>query len=254
MGSKGNKRHTKRLNTTKYIHIDKKHPKFFINTRSGPHQKHNSLPLGHILRDLLKVVNTLKEAKKVINQGKVLIDGRVCKDVRFPVGLMDVVEILDYDKVYRILPKKIFGLYPLEIPKKEKDFKLCRIENKSTVKGGHVQLNLHDGRNILIKVKDPKKPKEDKYNTMGVLKIKLPSQEILDYYPLEENASIMVIRGKNLGMVGNINSITKRYGPNASIVKITANSEGGDEEIHETAYAYSFIIGKKKPEIKLFSD
>ena len=93
----------------------------------------------------------------------------------------------------------------------------------------------------------PKKPKEDTYKTMGVLKIKLPSQEIVEYYPLKENSPILVVRGKNLGMNGVVTKIEKRFGPNASIVKIKTS----EEEIHETAYAYSFVLGKQKPAIKL---
>jgi small subunit ribosomal protein S4e len=106
---------------------------------------------------------------------------------------------------------------------------------------------LHDGRNIQISVKDPKKPKEDSYNTMGVLKIKLPTQEIIEYYPLKENSPILVVRGKNLGMKGVVTKIERRFGPNASVVKIKTP----EEEIHETAYAYSFVLGKLKSVIQL---
>ena len=57
---------------------------------------------------------------------------------------------------------------------------------------------------------------------MGVLKIKVPSQEIVDYYPLKENCPILVVSGKNSGMNGSIQTILKRFGPNASIIKIKA--------------------------------
>jgi len=247
MGSKGNKRHVKRFNTSKYTHIDKKNGKYYLNTRAGTHPKRVSIPLGSLLRDILKVVDNLTEARKIIKMKKVLVDGVVRTEPRFPVGLMDIVEIPDLEKIYRILPKAKKGLVPQEVDKKESDFKLCRIENKTIVKNGYVQLNLHDGRNIQISVKDPKKPKEDTYNTMGVLKIKLPSQEIVEYYPLKENSPILVVRGKNLGMNGVVTKIEKRFGSNASIVKIKTPQE----EIHETAYVYSFVLGKSKSVIKL---
>lgn len=249
MGSSGNKRHTKRFNTSKYIHINKKESKFFFNTKSGPHGKKFSLPLSHILRDILKVVDTSQEARKIIKMGKILVDGTLRTEPRFPVGLMDVVEIPDMKKAYRILPKWKKGLIPLEIPEGEKEFKLCRIENKTTVKNGNIQLNLHDGRNILVNVKDPKKPKEDIYNTMGVLKIKIPSQEIVEYFPLKDNSPILVVDGKNLGMDGTVLKIEKRFGPNASVIKIKTE----EEQIHETAYNYSFVLGKTKPVITLFT-
>ena len=241
-------RHTKRYNTGKYVHINKKETTFFINTRPGPHRKDFSLSLAHILRDLLQVVNSFKEAKKIIKEGKILVDGKIVKDPRYPIGLMDVIEIPDLKKNFRVLPQLKMGLMPIEIPDKEKGFKLCRIENKTNVKGGKIQLNLHDGRNILIALKDPTKPKEDKYKTMGVLKIKVPSQEIIEYYPLKENVPILVVSGKNLGMNGSIQSIVKRFGPNASIIKIKT----GKDITHETAYNYSFVLGKSKSVIKLF--
>jgi small subunit ribosomal protein S4e len=247
MGSKGNRRHIKRLNTPKYLHINKKEGKYFYNTRAGPHPKRVSIPLGSLLRDVLQVVDNHKEGRKIIKMKKVLVDGVIRTDPRFPVGLMDLVELPDLNKTYRILPKWKKGLVPQEVDKKESGFKLCRIENKTVVKNGNVQLNLHDGRNIQVLIKDPKKPKEDTYNTMGVLKIKVPTQEILDYYPLKENSPILVVRGKNLGMNGVVTKIEKRYGPNASIVKIKTS----EEETHETAYAYSFVLGKAKPVIQL---
>ncbi|MHA1338666.1 MAG: 30S ribosomal protein S4e [Promethearchaeota archaeon] len=252
MGSKGNKRYLKRLNTNKYVHIHKKEGKYFYKPSPGPHPKDFCLPLAHLLRDILKIVQNGAEAKKVIKAGKILVDGRIRKDPKFPVGLMDVVEIPSINKVYRVIPRKRYGLDCLEIDEKEKKFKLCRIENKVTIKGGHIQLNLNDGRNIIMNVKNPKKPVEDKYKTKDVLKIEIPSQKILDYYPLRENSPILVIRGKNLGMWGYVKSIEKRFGPNASVVKINVETEDGEIESHETAYAYSFVIGKTKPEIKLF--
>ncbi|MHA1821739.1 MAG: 30S ribosomal protein S4e [Promethearchaeota archaeon] len=245
MGKKGGDRRRKRFNTPKYIHINKKEAKFFFKVRPGPHDK-DSLPLAHIIRDILKLADNASEARKIIKMGKILVDGVIRKDPRFPVGLMDVIEIPEVNKVYRILPKWRYGLYPLEISEKEKGFKLCRIENKTTVKGGHIQLNLHDGRNILIRVKDPKKPVEDKYKTNDVIKIKIPNQEIEDYFPLKENSPILVANGKNLGMSGIVTEIEKRFGPNASIIKIKTN-----DEIHETAYKYAMVIGKTKSVIAL---
>jgi small subunit ribosomal protein S4e len=244
------KRHTKRFNTSKQIQINKKEKKFFYNTRPGPHPKNYSLPLGHVIRDILELLHTGKETKKVIKMGMVLVDGKPKKDPRYPVGLMDVIEIPELGKSFRILPKMKRGLFPLEIPVKENSFKLCRIRNKTNIKGGNIQLNLHDGRNIIIPVKDPKNPKEDKYDTMGVLKIKIPSQEIVSYYPLKENSPIIVVSGKNLGMNGVVTKIEKRFGPNASIVKIKTD----EEEIHETAFNYAFTLGNTKPAIKLFAE
>ena len=116
-----------------------------------------------------------------MNKKGVVIDGIPRKDLHFPIGLMDVIELPEINKAYRILASKNHGLMVSEITKDESKFKLCRINNITTVKGGLQQLNLHDGRNILIK------KGENKYKTRGTLKISIPNQEILEYFAFKEN-------------------------------------------------------------------
>lgn len=242
----GSQKTQKRLNTPGFLQIKKKHGKFFVKSRPGPHPSRFSLPLLHIVRDLLKIVDNFKEAKKLIGQGYFKVDGRIIKDVGFPVGLMDVLSIEKMDKYYRILPDAHYGLILHEISKEESTFKLCRISNKKTVKGGHIQLNLHDGRNILIRVEDPKNPKEDIYKRMDVLKINIPEQEILKVFEFKENNLALIISGKNIGQLGKIMVISKRFGPNASTVSIEHEGEST-----ETLYDYTFIIGEEQSEISV---
>jgi small subunit ribosomal protein S4e len=160
---------------------------------------------------------------------------------------MDVVEIPEINKAYRVLPDAKKGLIISEITKDEAKFKLCRIENISTLRGGHLQLNLHDGRNILFEIKDPKTKPEIPYKTHGTLKISLPDQEILDYYPNTENNQAIIIRGRNLGQYGKVIKIEKQIGRNASTASI--QEESGNHI--NTAFNYTFIIGKEKPVIDL---
>ncbi len=243
MGSKGNKRHQKRLATPGHLQIrrkDRSAGKFFFKTNAGPHSKDFCLPLGHVLRDLLKVTNNSKESKFIVNKNGVIIDGISRKDLNFPIGLMDVIELPEINKAYRILASKNHGLMVSEITKEESKFKLCRINNITTVKGGIQQLHLHDGRNILVKKSDTK------YKTRGTLKISVPNQEILDYFEFKENVQGMIYRGAHTGLSGMISKLTKRFGVNASIAQI-ATSSG---EIN-TSYDYVFVIGKKDTVIDL---
>ncbi len=246
MGSKGNKRHQKRLATPGHLQISRKDRsagKFFFNSSAGPHSKNFCLPLGHVLRDLLKITTNSKETKFIVNKKGVIIDGVPRKDLHFPIGLMDVIEIPELNKAYRILASKNHGLMISEITKEESKFKLCRINNISTVKGGISQLNLHDGRNILVK---KGKKKDIKYKTRGTLKISIPEQEIMEYFEFKENVQGMIYRGAHTGISGKISKITKRFGVNASLAQITTSSG----EI-STSYDYVFVIGKKDPVIDL---
>ncbi|TFF63410.1 MAG: 30S ribosomal protein S4e [Promethearchaeota archaeon] len=237
----------KRLNTPEFLQIKRKHGKFFIKPSSGPHPNRFCLPLLHIVRDLLEIVDNHREAKKLVGLGYFKVDGKVIKDRAYPVGLMDVITIEKMNKHYRILPDPHHGLILHEIPEQESTYKLCRINEKTTIKGGHIQLNLHDGKNILIRVNNPQDPKEDKYKRMDVLKISIPEQEILEILPFGKENYAIIMDGKNIGQVGKIINITKRFGPNASTVSIEH-----DGVQTETLYDYTFIIGEAdQPEINL---
>jgi small subunit ribosomal protein S4e len=242
----GGNKTIKRLNTPSFMQIKRKHGTFFINPSPGPHSKRFSLPLLHVVRDLLKVVDNYREAKKLIGLGFLKVDGKVVKDKAYPVGLMDVISIEKMKKHYRILPDSHHGLKLYEIKEKESLYKLCRITQKTTIKGGHIQLNLHDGRNIIIQVKDPKNPKEDIYKRMDVLKISLPEQEILKLLRFKEGNLAIIMSGKNIGQIGKIETILKRFGPKASTVSIQR-----DSELTETLYDYTFIIGEEQSEIAI---
>lgn len=204
-------------------------------------------PLSIIVRDILHYAKTYREAKAIISSGKIKIDGKVRKDLKFPVGLMDVIEVSSINSFYRVLPVFNKGLYVVQIPKEEAWYKLCRIENKTNVKGGNIQLNLHDGRNILIKVKDPKKPEEDFYKTHDVVQISLEDQAIIKYLKFNEKAYALVIAGKNVGKHGRITKIEKGTAFRPSIVSI----EGANGEFFKTIADYTFVIGEDEPIIKL---
>jgi small subunit ribosomal protein S4e len=242
----GGARTVKRFNTPKFLQIRRKHGEFFLKPSPGPHPSRFCLPLLHIVRDLLHIVDNHREAKKLIGLGNFKVDGKIVKDETYPVGLMDVLSIEKLNKHYRILPDSHHGLILHEIPEAESTFKLCRITKKTTIKGGNIQLNLHDGRNILVRVKDPRKPKEDIYKRMDVLKISVPEQEIVKVLKFKEGNLAIIMSGKNIGQVGKIINILKRFGPKASTVSIQHNSDHT-----ETLYDYTFIIGEDQSEINI---
>jgi small subunit ribosomal protein S4e len=197
---------------------------------------------------MLGFAKTRKEAKTIISQGKIMVDGKVQRDELFPVGLMDVISIPEVKKTYRILSsRKGLTLHPIE--KDEVGFKLCRIENKTIVDGGHVQLNLHDGRNILIRVKDPKKPEEDVYRTMDTLKISIPNQEVIGHMKLVKGASAIIVGGKNVGRHGKIVDIEERLGQKRR--KLLVTTEDAEGKRFQTTLDFVFVTGDAEPSISL---
>ncbi|RLF13347.1 MAG: 30S ribosomal protein S4e, partial [Thermoprotei archaeon] len=129
----------------------------------------------------------------------------------------------------------------------EAGFKLCRVEDKTTVKGGHIQLNLHDGRNVLIRVADPRKPVEDVYKTMDVVKLSLPDSKILDHYRLEPGAVAVAIGGKNIGRVGRVVEVGEAVFREQRLVVL----EDRKGERFTTSYLYTFVLGHEEPAISL---
>jgi len=123
----------------------------------------------------------------------------------------------------------------LQIEEHEKDWKLARIDNKTVLTKGRVQINLHDGRNVLL-------PK-DQYKTGDVLKIELPSQKIVKAFKLEKGSLALLIGGSHPGSVQTIESYDVRRGSASNIVTF--------KEGFSTVKENVFVVGDKAPEIKV---
>ena len=130
-----------------------------------------------------------------------------CKKDDFPVGLMDVISMPDMDKYYRIMPSHK-GLVLTPISKEQSNIKLARVEDKATVHNG-VQIALHDGTNMLIKVADPKNPVEVTYETFDILKVTYPEKQVVQTLKTKEGNLAVITGGKNIGKQGKIVEIEK---------------------------------------------
>ncbi len=247
MARMGGKRHLKALAAPRFWPILRKEYKWVVKPSPGPHPIERSIPLLLIVRNILGYAKTAREARRLIAEGHFKVDGRVRRNYKYPVGLMDVIEIVDTQEYYRVIPVPIKVMDLIKIDKEEARFKLCRIENKTTVKGGHIQLNLHDGRNILIRVSDPQNPEEDIYKTLGTLQVTIPEQEIMKYIPLKEGVIAIISGGRNVGRVGRVISIQRGMRRYRSIV--TLEDKHGNK--FQTSLDYLFPIGEEEPLIKL---
>lgn len=249
MGRKGGRRHLKRKPSPKFWPIHRKEAVFTVRPKPGPHSILRCVPLTLIVRDILGIAKTRREAKKIISQGKILVDGKIQREDLFPTGLMDVISIPDMQKAYRVLPsQKGLDLYTIG-KKKEANFKLCRIESKTTVKGGHIQLNFHDGRNMLVRVKDTNHPEEDVFQTLDTLGISLQNQEINGHFKIKEGAPAIIIDGKNIGKFGKIAAIEKKPEQKRRDTLVTVEDSDGNR--FQTTMDYIFVIGDKQHYIAL---
>ncbi|MEM4702704.1 MAG: 30S ribosomal protein S4e [Archaeoglobaceae archaeon] len=161
--------HQKRLSAPKTYKISRKAGKWVVKPSPGPHNK-EAIPLALVIRDLLQYADTLREARRIIASGEIMVDGVIRRDYKFPVGLFDVITIPKLNKNYRVVfdEKGRYILREIE----DYDRKIYKIVNKTVVKGGRIQLNLFDGTNILG---------TNEYKTKDSVLLKIPEKQVIDH-------------------------------------------------------------------------
>ncbi|MDP6155706.1 MAG: 30S ribosomal protein S4e [Candidatus Thermoplasmatota archaeon] len=227
------KKHQKRLTIPRRWKLAKKTQKWAPKTSPGPHSKEWSVPVLVVLRDMLELCDNASEARKILAARDVFVDGKVITNPNHPVGFMDVFSIPKNNIFYRVLFDKRGKLVLTSIPKENSIWKMVKIMDKKTLKGNKIQLNLHDGRNILLE--------KDRFKTKDVLKIEIPSQKMLGAYKFSKGNLAMIIGGAHAGSIYRIEDFTVTKSSKPNIVTL----EGGISTIMD----YIFVIGKKTPEI-----
>jgi small subunit ribosomal protein S4e len=237
MGSISGSKKLKRQMAPQFWGITRKDKRFVITVRPGPHKKDHSVPTAVFLRDMLKIVDTLREAKAAIYTGKVKVDGIVRKSLHHAIGLMDVVELENVPEMYRLVPIEGKLLKPLKIMESEKGKKLVRIASKTTLSKGKTQIGFHDGRSMISDMK---------VNVGDTCLIQIPDQKILEIIKLEKGSQVLVTRGINAGQIGQIDSIEE----GTFILPRRAVLFLGERKI-EIPTDIIMAVGKEKPVIQI---
>lgn len=246
MGKISGSKHLKRLAAPETWNIPRKTFRWVVKPSPGPHPIDECIPLQILMRDYLGLAHKAKEVKLILNKGYVKVDGRIIRDRGFPVGLMDVLYVEKLDKPYRILPSSK-GLIPHPISPEEAQFKLRKIVGKSTVKGGCIQLNMHDGYNMIIRVSDPRNPVEDQYKLHDVLKMDIHKPLILEHFKLEKGVYVIITGGHSIGKFGRLVEVVS----SSLTSEASAIVEVGDGSKISTVLNYVFPVGYEKPCISL---
>jgi small subunit ribosomal protein S4e len=192
---------------------------------------------------MLGVAQTRKEGKIVIAQGKVIVNGKVYRKDDIPVGLMDVIALPDSGKYYRVMPSHK-GLIVAPISKEESNTSLLRVESKTTVSNG-VQIAVHDGSVMLVKVADPKNPTEVTYDTFDVLKVTYPDKTVTQTLKTKEGTLALITGGKNIGKMGKIVEIEKTEAKKRRQALVVIEDAQGQR--YQTILDFIFSIGETAP-------
>ncbi|HET7149333.1 MAG TPA: 30S ribosomal protein S4e [Candidatus Nitrosopolaris sp.] len=198
MGKKGGDTRLKRQVAPTFWNIRRKQSQFVLKASPGPHRIQWSYPLGIILRDVLSVATNIHEAKMILSAGKVKVDGVQRRDVKFPVGLMDVIELTPTGQCYRLVPKDSKLLVPVEIQDAEKMLKFVKVSSKVTTIGGKLQYGFHDGKSMIS---------EQPLSVGDTCLLDFQNLTIKNIVRFEKGNLGLITSGDNAGNVGTIEDI-----------------------------------------------
>jgi len=190
------------------------------------------------MRDILKLANSSREAKKILHDGNILVDGVVRRDYKFPVGVFDVITMPKIDSSYRVFTDEKQRLNLIKIS--DSEVKLCRIDDKTIVKGGNTQLNLHDGSNIISD--------EYSYRTFDSVILSLPDRKVVKHLVYKPGSLALIIGGAHSGELGTIKEIRKTRSAMPNMISLHSSYD------FETIEDYVYVIGKTTPEIETQGD
>lgn len=224
-------KHLKRLVAPTSWAILRKAETFITRPHPGAHTITQCMPINVLIKRL-GYTNTSRETKKALLAHPAIIDGTPQTDPKAQAGLFDEV-IIGQDH-YRILLDAKGHIIAAKAPTSEHGFKPCKVTGKTPIRGGKIQVNTSDGRNLIID-----NPKQVAVGDTII--VTTPKQSIKEHHKLENGAFIFLTGGKHLGDNGVVTGIKENT--------IAYKNKTGQE--YTTLKDYAFVLGKGKPAITL---
>jgi small subunit ribosomal protein S4e len=215
--------------------IPRKGTKWVQRPAPGPHAQDRSIPLAIVLRDLLHLVTSAREARIVVRSGAVQVDGKVVHELDRGIGLMDTLSLAaPLNAHYRVVNDRHGRLVLVAIPSTEANLKIGRVRFKHAVPKGRVEVTLHDGRNLLV-------PPASPYRVGDSLKLEVPAQKVVDHLKLAPGALAYVAGGTHVGQLARVDRIEVRNSSQPNLVHF--------KEGFSTIKEYVFVVGQTAPEV-----
>lgn len=146
----------------------------------------NSVPVLLALREMLGLARTAREAKEILKQKIVKLNGREVKDYHESIRLFNILEA---EKSY-ILTLNKSGKFILEATNAKE--RLCKVVGKKILKKNQIQINLHDGTNILT---------NEKIEVSDSIYLDFKNN-VTSHIKFEKGKKCFIISGKYLGHKG----------------------------------------------------
>jgi small subunit ribosomal protein S4e len=161
------------------------------------HEKSKSIPLVFILRDMLKIAKTKKEARHLLLNGELKVNNKIRRKESFPIQVFDVISLEKLGKNYKLeIVNKKFTLK--EISNKEAEKKIIKISGKKILKNKKIQMNLEDGQNLLT---------SEKFEIGDSIILNTKKGKLKKIIPLEKEANVEIVLGKYAGEKGKLKDI-----------------------------------------------
>ncbi|MGI0140616.1 MAG: 30S ribosomal protein S4e [Thermoplasmata archaeon] len=220
--------------------VPRKGTKWIRRPSPGPHAQLESIPLILVLRDVRRLARNAREARILTRTGAVKVDGQIVHDLARGLGLMDTLSLAaPLDTHYRVVKDRRNKLQLVAISSEESGVKLARVRFKHAIRGGKVEVTLHDGRNLIV-------PSDSPYRVGDSLKIELPSQKVVRHLPLAPGQLAYVSGGTHVGEVAHVERVEVRNSSQANLVHF--------KEGFATIKEYVFVVGDTTPLVTLQED
>ncbi|MBI4095439.1 MAG: 30S ribosomal protein S4e [DPANN group archaeon] len=230
--------HISRIAAPRTWQINRKGVKWVAKSSPGTRSLELSMPLVVWIREILKVAETAREIKQIVNAGDVKVNSNVIKDQKFPVGLFDTISFEKLGKNYRCLVDGNGKLKLIEISSEESKVIPLKIIKKTAVRGGKIQIGFDNGWTVLG---------ESKFKVGDSVMFDTKERKIKSHIKLSRGAMAYIFSGEHANTVAEIQGF-KAEGVLRKI-KIAVLSRGKDT--FETPLNKLHLVGEQKPEIKL---
>lgn len=203
------KRHLKTLASPRTWPLHKKQRGRFV-TKPLP----NAIILEHVVPInialmLLNKAKTNREVRYIIHNHQILIDSVRVKSHKTPIGLFSVLGFPELKEYYRLLISTKHKLYFKKIPEKEADLTIARIDNKTMIKHGTLQINLSNGWNLLYDRFKDIVDKNDDIKTFDSVLMDITNRKPLKILKLVKGVKVFIFGGKHTGLVGDFQGFEK---------------------------------------------
>lgn len=174
------------------------------------HSKDSGISILFILRNMLKIARTRKEARYILRNGDITINNKIRKDENFPVRVFDVISLDKLKKHYRL--NIVNGKFSLqEISAKETERKTVKISGKKIMDSKTIQMNLEDGQNFIS---------NHRFSLGDSAVVNTKENKVEKILELKEGAKLEIVAGKYAGEEGKLKQIRALKRGTDYIVKI----------------------------------